>query len=281
MKRMYIILLFVILFLLITPVALAKDAAVSALPAASPSPTPTPASSPASSPDSSSPSPSSNILSKNAKGPDVISMQLRLKELGYFVNKVTGTYGNVTANAVMAFQTANSLSADGSLGPQSADVLYSNDCKRKGLALATITVGPAQKPDRKFGDKLDWSEIDKLIPVGTTFTVVDFNTSTEFQMKRTGGKNHADVESATNADNQTFLKMFGNAFTWEKRPVLVKIENKVYAASLFGYPHGQDTIPDNGMSGSTDLYFPGSLSDISNLSDAEHNAKINRAAGDE
>ncbi len=214
----------------------------------------------------------------------MVSMQLRLKELGYFINKITGTYGAATTNAVKLFQLSNNLSADGSMGPQSAQVLYSDGCKRKPLEKGiSIPSGPAQQQDRKYGygDKLDWAEMDKLMPVNSSFKVIDFNTNQDFKMTRTGGKNHAAVQTASAEDHQKFLTIFGNAYTWEKRPVLVIIGDKKYAASLFGSPHGATGTDTTVMSGSTDLYFPGSLSDISGLPDAEHMSKISRAAGDE
>lgn len=289
MKRFsFFILLVCMILLAATPVVSASNAAVLPVGSASASPSPSPTSSTSPSP---TPTPASNsmdaILSQNSKskGPAVVSMQARLKELGYFISKVTGTYGVATNNAVKVFQMSNNLPSDGSMGPQSAEVLYSNDCKRKPLAAGvTIPSGPAQQAERKYGygEKLDWSEMDKLIPINTTITVIDFNTNQDFKMIRTGGKNHAEVQSASAEDNQKFLTIFGNAYTWEKRPVLVMIGDKKYAASLFGSPHGQDsTVVSTVMSGSTDLYFPGSLSDISGLPDAEHMSKISRAAGDE
>lgn len=209
-----------------------------------------------------------------------MSVQLRLLSLGYYNYKVTGKYAAYTRKAIMAFQLANGLPQDGYIGSQSAKVLYSNDVIRM-LPVDRVIKGPdIKRTSTEFGIKGDWStEIDALMPINTTLTIIDFNTLAEFKMVRTGGKNHADVEPVTNKDNVAYVNSFGGIASWEKRPVLVKLNNKLYAASLFGWPHGTDTISDNGMQGHTDLYFTGSLSDVSNLPDAEHEAKITRATG--
>ncbi len=58
---------------------------------------------------------------------DVKQMQERLKELGFFSGTCTGNYASVTYSAVMAFQKANSLKADGIAGKQTLTKLYSKD----------------------------------------------------------------------------------------------------------------------------------------------------------
>lgn len=50
-------------------------------------------------------------------------IQQRLKELGYYKGNVDGIYGNKTRSAVIAFQKANGLVADGIVGKKTAKVL--------------------------------------------------------------------------------------------------------------------------------------------------------------
>lgn len=49
-------------------------------------------------------------------GSKVLTLQKNLKTLGYFSDSPTGTYGNATKNAVIKFQKAHSLTADGIAG---------------------------------------------------------------------------------------------------------------------------------------------------------------------
>ncbi len=51
------------------------------------------------------------------------AIQQKLKELGYYKGSIDGVYGQGTRSAVIAFQKANGLSADGIVGPKTASAL--------------------------------------------------------------------------------------------------------------------------------------------------------------
>ncbi|MBQ8554522.1 MAG: peptidoglycan-binding protein [Clostridia bacterium] len=59
----------------------------------------------------------------------VKAMQKRLKELGYLSGSADGSFGSATKAAVIAFQTANGLKADGKAGTSTLNTLYSDDAK--------------------------------------------------------------------------------------------------------------------------------------------------------
>ena len=61
-----------------------------------------------------------------SKGSEVTKLQNALKELGLYSAKVDGVYGRSTRAAVMAFQRANGLKADGVAGPKTLEKLYSS-----------------------------------------------------------------------------------------------------------------------------------------------------------
>jgi peptidoglycan hydrolase-like protein with peptidoglycan-binding domain len=50
-------------------------------------------------------------------GPEVAALQVRLEELGYWLGASDGRYGQLTRQAVMAFQKAEGLGRDGVAGP--------------------------------------------------------------------------------------------------------------------------------------------------------------------
>jgi lipoprotein-anchoring transpeptidase ErfK/SrfK len=56
-------------------------------------------------------------LRSGVEGPEVLALQQRLTELGYWLGTADATYGSLTVQAVMAFQKANGLSRDGIAGP--------------------------------------------------------------------------------------------------------------------------------------------------------------------
>ena len=57
----------------------------------------------------------------------VNDLQNKLKELGFFDHKVTGYYGTVTQQAVMDYQSDNSLAVDGKAGPQTLRSIFGSD----------------------------------------------------------------------------------------------------------------------------------------------------------
>lgn len=57
-------------------------------------------------------------LRRGAQGDLVTELQKKLKDLGYDCGKIDGIYGTKTFNAVVQFQTAAKLNADGVCGPK-------------------------------------------------------------------------------------------------------------------------------------------------------------------
>lgn len=68
----------------------------------------------------------SMVLKYGSSGEAVKALQLRLKELGFFSGTGTGYYGNVTYRAVIGFQKACGLTADGIAGPVTHNKAFSN-----------------------------------------------------------------------------------------------------------------------------------------------------------
>ena len=56
-------------------------------------------------------------LEAGANSPEVLALQQRLQELGFWLGTPDGGYGRATQQAVMAFQKANGLARDGKAGP--------------------------------------------------------------------------------------------------------------------------------------------------------------------
>ncbi len=67
------------------------------------------------------------ILKVGSYGEAVQTLQLRLKKLGFFSGTGTGYYGPVTRAAVIAFQQANGLYADGVAGPNTRNKAFSGN----------------------------------------------------------------------------------------------------------------------------------------------------------
>ncbi len=65
------------------------------------------------------------VLKIGSSGPDVLTLQSTLKQLGFDPNGVDGTFGPGTEAAVIAFQTSKGLTADGMVGPNTMAALQS------------------------------------------------------------------------------------------------------------------------------------------------------------
>ena len=84
------------------------------------------------------------VLEMGSRGDDVVTLQNRLKKLGYYNGNVDGDFGSSTAAAVKAFQRRNNLEVDGRVGLATETVLYSSSAK--AAPTATPTVKPTETP---------------------------------------------------------------------------------------------------------------------------------------
>ena len=66
------------------------------------------------------------VLQKGSSGPQVLDLQKRLQELGFDPTGVDGDFGPGTEAAVIAFQKAHGLEADGKVGPNTSAALQLN-----------------------------------------------------------------------------------------------------------------------------------------------------------
>jgi hypothetical protein len=149
---------------------------------------------------------------------------------------------------------------------------------------------------------LDWWKSGRSIfSVGTAAEVKDLYTGKTFMVKRTMGTNHADTEALTKKDTSIIKSIWGG-FSWDRRPVILTIKGKRYAASMSAMPHSGldsapayavinnrsegygkgenlDVIKGNGMDGHFDIHFLNSTRHKDGQEDAEHQAAVLKATG--
>ena len=231
------------------------------------------------------------VLKNGDSGDDVIALQMRLRDLGYYNYKITGDFGSLTALAVIDFQEDNKLSMDGVVGGYTAQLLFANGATRSlyNRRIPTPTPSPTPKPTPKppkvdksipkYGALIEWAQADRLGPRGSTFLVKDFYTGITYNVYRMGGNKHMDVEPKTKDDTAKMKRTMGGKWTWQRRPLLVKLKGKWYAASLYGEPHGQQTIGSNNMDGQVCIHFLNSRTHGSNIKDPDHQRCVKIAAG--
>jgi len=71
------------------------------------------------------------VLRTGSRGDEVVSLQTRLLQLGYYADEIDGQFGAKTKTAVIDFQQANGLEADGMVGAETKALLYSSQAKPK------------------------------------------------------------------------------------------------------------------------------------------------------
>src|SRR5690554_6440782 len=143
------------------------------------------------------------ILKIHSEGQEVVNLQMRLRDLGYFNYKVTGYYATATAAAVRNFHERNGLASDGTVGPETLEVLYSCDVIREEVVPGDASgLLPVSRGGRtSMGQMVEWfSSGQYLFPRGAVAKVIDLCTGISFTMQRTGGSYHADSEPVSTAD---------------------------------------------------------------------------------
>lgn len=87
------------------------------------------------------------LLKKGSSGPDVLTLQTTLKQLGFDPSGVDGSYGSGTQAAVIAFQKAKGLTPDGICGPNTMAALQSSAAVAgANVSGATTTASVAAAP---------------------------------------------------------------------------------------------------------------------------------------
>ena len=248
-------------------------------------------------------------LKKGSKGDRVTELQKMLKTLGYLSGKVDGSFGGQTERDVKAFQKANGLAVDGSAGPKTMAKI--NELISKGSEETGNRGEDRPETSAPSGkvEMIHWSTVDTLWTRVNHISdkskgearITDIDTGKSFMVVRSGGYNHADVETASAADTKIFRSIYGGVDSWNRRAIIVEVAGKRIAASMAGYPHaGRDDMPNramvsnrsgdygygqnldlikgNNMDGVFDVHFYGSKTHGTNKVCDKHQAQVKRAA---
>lgn len=198
------------------------------------------------------------------RGSDVRKVQQALTLTGFYSGKIDGIYGKGTVQAVKDFQKKSRLKADGIAGRETIKALF--EAKAADDASSKLKT-----------ESLQWFGNEGVIPKGATFTIKDCLTGRTFKAVRWSGSNHIDAEPASKDDTATMKAVYGGAWSWRRRPILVKYNGHVYAASMNGMPHGTQTIKDNGFGGHFCIHFTGSKTHGTKKVDKDHQNAVQTA----
>lgn len=239
-------------------------------------------------------------IKKGMEGEPVQSLQKKLKAIGYFQYDETGYFGEITQKAVKDFQKNAGLSVDGVVGKETMNALkkardnYSNPA-------SNITSNTSQT--KSIGELIAWFKGGSdIFGLDNIAIVTDLKTQKQFKVKRTGGYNHADVETLTKEDTKILKSVYGGNFSWDRRAVIIEVGGRRIAASMTGMPHAgkddepartlvenrsggygtgvnYDSIKQNDMEGHIDIHLKDSRTHGTNRVDERHQSMIFKAAG--
>ena len=166
------------------------------------------------------------VMRKGTKGTEVIRLQNRLKELGFFLGIADGVYSDAVAAAVKDFQKKSGLTQDGVAGVVTQQALYSD------FAVSIATAAPTETPmpgtpapivlstapslqTLKTGSKGDLVKAlqTKLRELGyyTGSIDGDYGSSTAAAVKEYQRRNGLTADGV--AGEKTLAKLYGSAST--------------------------------------------------------------------
>ena len=214
---------------------------------------------------------------EGASGTNVIKLQQALSLLGYYSGSIDGNYGEQTTNAVKKFQSKRNMKADGIAGASTIRVLFGGT---KSASSSSSSSSASSKTPAKKTENLHWFDDDmtRKIPKNAKFTVKDVRTGKTFNAVRWSGSNHLDAEPASAEDTKTMKSIFGGAWSWNRRAILIQYNGHTYAASMSGMPHGTRTVSGNNFDGHFCIHFMGSKTHGTERVDEGHQSAVNSAS---
>ncbi len=230
-------------------------------------PAPTPANAKAKAAATPTPAPAEDgILKQGAKGSEVKELQQQLIKLGYLTGKADGNFGTKTYAALVAFQKANKLTADGVAGVKtlkklksSGAVAAASDSKEESKAETPTKVetDATKAPSAARVQYANWYTTTKAVCRKYPYaTVYDYQSGISWQVHIFSLGAHADYEPLTANDTSKMLKVFGGN-TWNARAVwVIFADGSSYMASTHSMPHGVQHRTDNNFAGHSCLHFP-------------------------
>ena len=238
-----------------------------------------------------------NTLRYGSEGAEVTTLQNRLIALGYLAGSADGKFGRNTKSAVIAFQKANGLSADGVVGEDTSAKLYaSNVVSNTVSSTQTLRVGAVSDAVRDMQNRLitlgylENGEADGKFGVKTSLALIEFQKANGLSADGVAGaKTFAKLNSVTaiTAGGTGSSTSSGTTTTTAAAPTVTTISaSQVRYANWYSevkarcrlFPNA--TIYDftTGISWQVNIFSMGAHADAEPLT-ARDTAEMNRAFG--
>ena len=193
-------------------------------------------------------------LQRFSEGDEVRKLQTMLADLGYYSGNKTGNFGEKTQEAVVAFQKAKGLTADGIAGSRTLAALnaaHNSGSVSSGGGTVSTSVKASSVLDTNFYNwRRDYQN-------GEYCTVYDFETGISWTLRIMSKDAHMDAEPLTADDVTQMNKAFGNKTTWTPKAVWVTFsDGKTYIGATANEPHGTYHLTNNNFKGHLCVHFP-------------------------
>lgn len=130
-----------------------------------------------------------------------------------------------------------------------------------------------------FGDPLPWEQVDRLWARDSAAVIRDLETGRRFRVSRYGGTQHADAEPLTPADTAVLRSLYGGAWSWRRRAVVLEVGERRVAASINGMPHGEGVVAANDFPGHFCVHTLRSTTHGGDRVDPAHHLMILKSSG--
>ena len=203
-----------------------------------------------------------NTLKQGTISDDVKDMQARLITLGFLTGTADGNFGAKTALALIAFQNANGLTADGIAGTKTLQKLNSLSAVSANGTTTSVSSSTSPTlngtPDAASVRYANWyTEVKARCKLYPYATVYDFTTGLSWKVHMFSLGAHADAEPLTAEDTANMEKAFGGINTWNPKAVWVVFsDGRIYMASTHDMPHEVQHITNNNFPGHLCIHFP-------------------------
>ena len=189
-------------------------------------------------------------------------IQTRLVDKGYLASgSATGKRNGATTKAIRIFQMMNGLKVTGKANDATVKKLMSSSAKK-----------------RRSVNSANWAKsgINTRFRDGGVATIIDLASGARLQIRRVGGTNHLDVEPKTASDTATLKKVYGGAWSWDSRAILLIAGGRYYAAAMNGMPHGAQISHTNNFDGQFCIHLKNSLTHGTKRLNSAHQANIKK-----
>ena len=188
----------------------------------------------------------------------VRQMQEHLITLGFLNGNADGIFGPVTSLALIGFQKAQRLTADGIAGTLTLGALVEATQKKQEQQVAETPPSISGGINPASVKYANWyEEIRAIAKKYPNVTVYDYNKGISWHVTLFSFGAHADGYPTTAEDTEKMYQAFDNKVTWTPKPVWVVFSNgSVYMATTHDTAHGVDHNLTNNFPGHLCIHFP-------------------------